>query len=142
MVCDETNLDETERVRFFVYGGLIVPAEAIGELTERVGEIRQEHGFRPGDSLKFRTSSRPRTMSKASWTAAKTEVIEATEASGATLVACLVLHAIARRRRDKLVEWQLNTVLATFSNLLLEEVDDVGWVVRYWLPRRTRRPRP
>lgn len=48
-----------EARQFFVYGGFIVAAEAVGPLNDEIAEIREQRGFRPGDRLKHQNKSRP-----------------------------------------------------------------------------------
>jgi len=140
MFCDETNLDPSQRARFFIYGGLIVSATAIGSLTDAIEGIRHDHGFQPDDSLKFQSSSRPGHVSQTAWNAAKGAVIAAARSHDARFTACLVLHNIARRQRDHLIDWQLNSVLSTFGQEFLGLHDDVGLVIMDRLGRQQEYP--
>ena len=109
LICDETNLQPSQHVDFFVYGGLAVAADAAGRLSERIAKIREARGFKATDKLKFQTASRPRHVEKPDWDTAKQEVIAACRQADAKLMACLVHHKIAANKKDKLIDWQLNS---------------------------------
>lgn len=125
MYADETNLEELGHTKFFIYGGLMIGVDAVEDLSTQIDNIRERHDFSPEDSLKFQAGSRPRHIDRDAWNTAKGEVVDACCDAGANFVAVLVHHRIARNKRDKLVEWQLNTLLGEF-NLALHERDDVG----------------
>jgi hypothetical protein len=129
LVCDETNLQPSQTVDFFVYGGLAVPADAAGRLSQRIAEIRQAHGFQSTDKLKHQNKAKPPHVAKADWDAAKGEVIAACRDHDVKLIACLIHHKIAANQKDNLIEWQLDTVLDVFNGTLLGQADDVGWVI-------------
>jgi hypothetical protein len=118
--CDETNLEETELQRFFIYGGLIVPTVGVPLLTQRVEAIRSERGFAATDVLKFQGRSCPEQIDRDSWNAAKSEVIAACREVNARFLACVIFHQIAQR--EHLIEWQFDTVLDAFDRFL--DVED------------------
>jgi len=44
LLTDETNLEASEAILFFTYGGLIVPMEKMSTLHARIEEIRKQAG--------------------------------------------------------------------------------------------------
>lgn len=131
LVCDETNLQELEHVKFFIYGGLLVDADAVGSLSEQLEKIRQDHGFEGGDSLKFRAGSRPRHISRKDWDCAKGKTLQACLDHDVRLVAVLVHHKITLN--DRQIGWQLNHILAVY-NAFLKRAQDVGLLIMDRLP--------
>jgi hypothetical protein len=99
-----------------------------------VEDIREEHGFLPGDDLKFDTRSRPKYVTATQHKEAKRDVLSGCAELGVRFVACMVLHEIASgRNMAELVGWGANTVIGTFSRFLGHE-DDNGIVVVDRLP--------
>lgn len=119
LLTDETNLEASDAVRFFTYGGLIVPMEKIPTLHARIEEIRKAAGYGPGDRLKFETKARPTGVTIESATNAKREVVAAAIESGCVFIAYVVLHAIAKNQGiDKTIQFGANTVIAKFNSYL------------------------
>lgn len=131
LVCDETNLRELGHVKLFIYGGLLVHADAVGSLSEQIEKVRQAHGFEAGDSLKFAVGSRPEHVSRPAWNAAKGETLQACLDHDVRLVAVLVHHRITLD--DQRIGWQLNLVLGVY-NALLKREQDAGWLIMDRLP--------
>lgn len=127
--CDETNNHASERVQFFVYGGLVIPDASAPALHQAVKIARESHGFQAEDELKFQTNSRPKHVDQKTWNHAKGEVIEACKAAGCTLITVLVHHHVAESQKEQLVNWQLNTLLDTFNRKMLVQADSHGHVV-------------
>lgn len=135
LATDETNLTAGDQRRFFIYGGLVLPADVLPDLHVAIERIRLEHALRPGEPLKFDTRARPEHVSIESYTEAKSKVLGACVDLGVHFIAYLVLHAIARNQeRDFLVESGVNTVLQIFNNKYLDEVASHGLVVVDRLP--------
>src|SRR6266568_234844 len=110
--------------------GLCLDATGLGELHDAIAGIRQRAGFKPSDQLKFQNSSRPRGMDAGDWNNAKGEVIAACRTVGASFLAVVIHHEIAAGKKDKLIDWQLNTLLTKFDqNYLGSMYNDVGMVV-------------
>jgi hypothetical protein len=129
MFADETNVDPTERVQFFIYGGLVVPMESAEPLTTAIGQVRSDKAFRLHDSLKYQGSTRPRHIERDTWNEAKSAVIEACRNHNVQFIACLVHHKIAERQREHLIDWQLNSLLNVFSHQFLTGLEDYGVVL-------------
>lgn len=112
LLTDETNLEASESVRFFTYGGLIVPMEKIPALHARIEEIRKAAGYGPSDRLKFETKARPKGVTIEAATSAKREVVAAAIESGCLFIAYVVLHAIAKSQGiEKTIQFGANSVI-------------------------------
>lgn len=69
-------------------------------------------------------------MDAGDWNDAKGEVIAACRTVGASFLAVVIHHDIAVSKKDKLIDWQLNTLLTKFDqNYLGSMYNDVGMVV-------------
>lgn len=121
--CDETNAQAKKNVRFFVYGGLVVHSDAVGSMSDQIDVIRREAGFPPEASLKFRSSSRPVDVPHDAWTQAKSATISACVDHGASFIAAIIHHQIARGQKSHLTEWQLNTCIGEFNRRLVSSRD-------------------
>lgn len=137
LVTDETNIRPDGGAKFFVYGGLFFPVDAVPEMDRRISEIRRAAGFRPGDEFKFDTRSRPEHVTVDAATAAKRAVVDLCVDLGCRFVAYVVLHAIARSRTlQELVEWGASCVIGRF-NWFLVESGDYGFCLIDRLPRNS-----
>lgn len=116
---DETNLQATENVKFFSYGGLIVEATKLPELHSAISEIRMKYGYAPTDKLKFDTNARPKAVSLENATRAKQEVIQACIKLDCKFIAYVVLHAIAQKQdMAKVIMWGASHVIGKFNYFL------------------------
>jgi hypothetical protein len=121
-VADESDLRPREGARFFIYGGLIVPATNVARLHEAIEDIRSRAGYRATDALKFSTRSRPEQVSFDDFTLAKARVIAACRDHDVRFVSYAALHAIARNQNhDTLVTNALNTTIAAFNRRMVQE---------------------
>ncbi len=142
LLCDETNLDPASvGVEFFVYGGLVVPAENAWTLHQRIMEIRERHGFQDGDLLKWGTRSRPHHVDTDSWNVSKGEVLAAAAELGCSLQVVLIHHNIAKDAGERHT-FQMNTLARSFNSIcgaqdaagmvLIDRVDgrldEFGWM--------------
>jgi hypothetical protein len=131
---DETNVQPTARAKFFIYGGLVVPIDALVELHRDIEQIRRDADYRPSDEFKFDTHSRPAYVEREDATEAKRRVIELCLALGCRFIVHVILHdIISGQPLDQQLTWAANCVLSRY-NLYLEEVDDHGIVVVDNLP--------
>ena len=122
LLTDETNLEAGDAVRFFAYGGLIVPTARLPALHAKVGGIRKAAGYASTDRLKFETKSRPKHVTVEAATMAKQEVVAAAIESGCLFVVCVVLHAIAKSQRiEKTIQFGANSVIAKFNTYLTQQ---------------------
>jgi hypothetical protein len=134
ILTDETNRQPSPKVKFFVYGGLIFPIEALYDLDRRIQGIREWAGYRPGDEFKFDTHSRPEQVSFDVATEAKRQVIAACQEIGCRFIAHIILHQIIANQDPKQqVQWAADYVISRF-NMYLEELEDIGICVIDNLP--------
>src|SRR6266446_10060436 len=77
LLTDETNKEDSDKVRFFIYGGLFIPADKASQLHLEIEAARKRFGYTQSDSLKFDTNARPKQVSQSDTTTLKTEVISA-----------------------------------------------------------------
>jgi hypothetical protein len=120
---DETNIAASDAAKFFVYGGLIVPGDALVPLDAGIAKIRAEAGYQPLDELKFDTRARPKTVAIGTATAAKDSVIKLCIDLGCKFIAYVVLHSIARKQHERMVQWGASHVIGRFNRYLAEHED-------------------
>lgn len=107
--------------KFFIYGGLIFPAEVIPEIDFGVQKIREEAGYLPQDELKFNTRERPKNLKKEEVTKAKEKVLLICEDKGVLFIALLIHHKIIKEReREEQVGRAANHVIGRFNQFLSE----------------------
>ncbi len=121
LFADETNTStgSDEKAKFFVYGGLIVPAESAEALDAGITEIRKKYGYRDGDILKFDTNLRPEQVTIEDFVQAKKDVVALCVELGCTFLVYVVLHQIAREQGiNKTIVWGANTIISKFNQYL------------------------
>jgi hypothetical protein len=123
---DEVNVDPRSS-DFFIYGGVSVDANQAASLSRRIDVLRQEHGYRPEDLLKFNTRERPAIISPEIHKEIKRRVIEAAAAHGAVLFASFILHDIATSPEEARLK-EINRVCYNFD-CFLQERDEFGIVL-------------
>lgn len=92
LYCDESNLEKKDN-DFFVYGGLVIEAQAAYSLSLAIEAIRQTAGIRPDYILKF--NPRPDNLSHKDFTDLKQAIIEAAISHGCIFLTSLILHNVA-----------------------------------------------
>src|SRR5262249_27245467 len=126
LLTDETNQQPGRDVKFFIFGGLIVPFEAVDALHQRIDEIRAAAGYRSEDELKFETKARPCHVAIPQATQAKDEVIAAAGKAGCKFIAYVIHHEIIRNQDlGQQVQWAADYVIGRF-NYYLSTVNDTG----------------
>lgn len=121
LLLDETNKNPSPG-QFFIVGGLVLTDEQIPLVTAVVDVIRQDCGYRDGDSLKFQLSARPDHVSKEQATDAKKRVIEALVKLDVRMITYVILHDVAKTKSDReRMEMGLNTVVWAYHRLLESE---------------------
>ena len=75
LLTDETNRDEGENRRFFVYGGLVVPLSQVINIDRKIRNLRRAFGYQGTDTLKFDTNARPNNVSFQDGTTLKNSVV-------------------------------------------------------------------
>lgn len=117
---DETNAGYVPD-KFFILGGLVFTQEQIRKVDTVVKARRKEFGYRNGDSFKFNTHTRPEHVSIENFRLAKQAVISDLKEIGVRLVVTVVLHNVAQKNDDRLMEWGLSNVAASYHRLLSKE---------------------
>jgi hypothetical protein len=131
---DESNLNPRENVKFFTYGGLIIEANQLRNLHDRIEAIRTQYGYTSRDQLKFDTHVRPTHLSVEDVTNAKQAVVQACIECNCLFIAYVVLHAIARNTPiNDTIMWGANQVIGKF-NYFLEQNNSHGVVAVDRLP--------
>lgn len=134
LLTDETNLNPSDKSRFFIYGGLIIPFESFEALDKEIAKIRLEAGYNEEDMLKFDTNTRPKHVTFQESTKAKRQVLETCQKLGCKFIAYVILHDIARKQsQDDLVLFGANHVIGRF-NRFLEKSKSVGICLTDTLP--------
>ena len=116
---DETNIQPSGDIKFFIYGGLIVDVDRMGELQARIEEIRRLAGYGPEDLLKFDTNSRPDHVDHETATEAKRQVIQACLDCDCLFIAYAIHHAILiNADLQQQVLWAADHVISRFNKFL------------------------
>ena len=123
---DEANINPVEE-NFFIYGGVSIPGEEAGPLSERICTIRADLGYKPTDLLKFNTTQRPEHISPEDHREAKRQLILAAAKHGVRLFASFVLHKIATSP-DEARRNEINRIVYHFDCFLARE-NDYGLVL-------------
>lgn len=90
--CDESNLEDRAG-DFLIYGGVHIPGDAAGLLSDRIEQLRAEAGLAADVRLKF--NPRPDGLDHQQFIALKEGVINAAIQCGCKLLAYAVLHDLA-----------------------------------------------
>lgn len=117
---DETNAGYVPD-KFFILGGLAFTDEQIHLVDTAVKARRAEYGYNNGDSFKFNTHTRPEQVSIKDFRLAKQSVISDLKEIGVRLIVTVVLHNVAGQEPDRLMEWGLSNVAASYHKLLVSE---------------------
>lgn len=126
---DEADHEAQPGKKFFLYGGVYIPAETAEELDAEVSRIRREMGFKPGDSLKFARSSRPDSVSCDQHRSAKEAVIEVAIRLNIEFCAYVALHKIVGSQGvETYIQYGINSILGNFNKYLTLKND---WGVSY-----------
>ncbi|MEX2368912.1 MAG: DUF3800 domain-containing protein [Candidatus Paceibacterota bacterium] len=136
LFADETNVQPSEKnnVKFFVYGGLIVPVKSIDAIHEKVSLIRDQYGYKYTDSLKFDSRSRPDNVSIEDFSSIKNELIEYAIKMDCCSLFYVVHHEIAKNQDMQVItKWGADHIVSKFNNRL-QERDKQGVVIMDRLP--------
>lgn len=124
LFADETNTRPKykEGVKFFVYGGLIIPGGKLLEMDTEICALREKYGYKNDDSLKFDTNSRPAHVSKEDFAKIKAEIVSLCIRLECKLLLYVVLHKIARKTGlPTTIKWGADCIFQKFNNYLLEK---------------------
>jgi hypothetical protein len=133
---DETNKEESARIRFFIYGGLFIPVDKAGQLHVDIEALRRSFGYAPAHVLKFDTNARPKHLSQEEATKLKTRVIDACAKAGCKFSALIIHHKIAKGENpENKYRWAANHIIGHF-NYFLATINDYGVCMLDSLPVR------
>jgi len=119
LITDETNTQQSEDSKFFIYGGCIIPQEKCINIHRAIMKIRQNAGFPDEQEFKFDSRSRPKSMSKAIFTEAKRKVVDLAIKENVTFLTTIVHHEIAKNKNlEEKVLYSLKTIIAGFHRYL------------------------
>jgi hypothetical protein len=135
MFGDEADREQGRGQKFFVYGAIFAPSNNMPALHTQMEKARKAAGLANTDSLKFASSTRPKTMTfEAHRDLKKAVMLLAREVGNVTFCAQVTLHELARNKdHDDLVLWGANTVLSKF-NMFLNENRSHGFAVLDKIP--------
>jgi len=118
---DETNRDYSAD-HFFIVGGLVFTEAQVELVDAAVREVRQTHGYKPGDSLKFDTNGRPDYITPQQHKDAKQDLIVRLRDIGVRMVVYVILHDICMNESyDNRMNFALNTLVYAYTDLLFRE---------------------
>lgn len=127
LLTDETNKEPSDAIRFFIYGGLFIPADKAADIHKGIAAIRVKYGYKDGDLLKFDTNARPAHIDHVTATKAKIEVIDLCFKVGCRFSALVIHHQIAKKENhDQKLLWAANHIIGHFNYFLANEVNDYG----------------
>jgi hypothetical protein len=119
---DETNVTQSRKAKFFIYGGLLINADRALEAKSRLISIRSQRHFSPEDKFKFDTNSKPAHVSSTDFLSAKSEVLDVCSELGVQFMAYAVHHSIASQHGgERIWLWALNTLLCGYDLFLQRE---------------------
>ncbi len=115
---DETNRDYSAD-HFFIVGGLVFTPEQAELVDAAVREVREEAGYKAGDSFKFETRARPDYVSIETATAAKGKLLAKLMDIGVRMITYVILHDLCKSQTyDVRMNYALNTLAYAYFDLL------------------------
>ena len=131
MFTDETNTQPSGDVKFFVYGGLIVPNHNMTCLHKKIEELRNRAGYESTDILKYHSRSKPIKASQDVFNNLKNEVINECIKAECKFVAIYILHNIIVNQKDEQrISWGANCIIKSFNEFLKNPTpNDYGIVI-------------
>lgn len=130
-ITDETNISHNNdpAIKFFVYGGLIIPLDKASLISEQIKIIRKNNGYISTDKLKFNISSKPSSVSSKQFTQVKNDIINLCLENDCKFLVYVVLHKIAENQGiNKTIKWGADHIMGKF-NYFLEKNNSKGLVV-------------
>lgn len=121
LITDETNNNANEQVKFFIYGGVIIPQNVIQMLDAEVNIIREKYGYQRCDSFKFESRSRPSQVTQENSNKAKEEIIKLCLELGCRFIIYVALHDVIKNTKiDKSILMGADHVIGRFNKFLTE----------------------
>lgn len=118
---DETNLTENinNGVKFFAYGGLIIPMDKSSELDKSIRILREQYGLTNLDSLKFDSNTRPSGLNPQQFAEIKGKIISLCVENDCKFLVYVVLHKIAEKQGiNTTVKWGADHIVGKFNHYL------------------------
>ena len=130
MLGDEADFEQGKGQKFFVYGAIFVPPEAVKSLCDGIEAARLAAKYKATDSLKFAVNRCPEEISKETFRDLKSKVIELAVQHKVVFCAYAILHALASTQAHReLVTFGANTLLGKFDEFLSTDKDTFGFVM-------------
>lgn len=124
LISDESQNQQTDHTKFFIYGSIIVESEKVPGITDGMEAIREKYGFLPTDSFKFSPNDKPGQVSKPNFINAKKEALVLAKACSVRFMGYAMLHAIGKNKKpEELITWGADAILTKYQQLL-EEMDN------------------
>lgn len=115
---DESNRTSIDG-EFFIYGGLVVETEKLGELSQGVSNLRTEYRVPIGHPLKFSLSAMPEGWEREQFHNLRSEVLRLVTKLGGKMLIYVVLHSVARTRSAEEVQRMgMNSILNRYASVL------------------------
>jgi hypothetical protein len=122
MYGDEADAEQGRGQKFFLYGGIFIEQSQAWPVHLRIEELRKHTGFAPQDSLKFASSTKPKTVTADAHRKIKSAVIDLAGELGVIFCTYIFLHAIGRsQEQSDLILYGANTVLSRYNEFLAEK---------------------
>lgn len=121
---DETNLTEQidQGIKFFAYGGLIMPLDKMSVISDNIQKLRTEYGFKNTDSLKFDSNTRPKNITQSKFAEIKSKVIDLCVENECKFIVYVVLHKIAKKQGiGKTIKWGADHIVGKFNHYLSQK---------------------
>lgn len=88
---DETNIEPSQGT-FMIHGGLVMTAEQMQQAHDLIQQIRSEYGYKPSDSFKFQTKSRPDDIEVPRWSESKNRALVGAAQLGIDMLVLVTHH--------------------------------------------------
>ena len=126
LMTDESNREPSKEAKFFIYGGVLFPADIFETLHNEVEQIREDAGYKRCDEFKFNIRSRPEYVKREDCTKAKRKVIKLCQKTGCKFIAYIILHDIAINQTDRIKMTYAADALFGRFNEFLQIKDSIG----------------
>jgi hypothetical protein len=117
LYADEVNVSPNDS-EFFVYGGISIPGNRAGQLSDDIEVLRVKFGYRPKDILKFNTRERPRHIKSEVHAEIKREIMKVIAHCEVKLFASFILHNIAKKGPEEARRQEINRICFHFNGFL------------------------
>lgn len=126
LLTDETNRTKKGDKKFFVYGGLIVPLNEMGNLNLEIEKIRKKAGYKNTDTLKFDTNARPDNISVEEATEVKKQVVQECIKKDCRFIVHIIHHKLLKNQNPDIFTIQAADYVIGRFNIFLREKKSSG----------------